>query len=193
MGEVTPDRDSPDGPPKSVDPTALVRLALRTVTAGFFIFSGVLLLARYTEPRTWETVLGTIESVAVVPVPEEEGFSAPGVRFRIEAAYRYPVGGTERSGTRVAMYDWIYPTRRSALAYLDRHGLRAGSRVPVYYDPQNPDNAVILKRIPWRRVEVILVVVLLWVLPTAVIGYSVVDLMRGGASRSTDSSRGRFW
>jgi hypothetical protein len=40
---------------------------------------------------------------------------------------------------------------------------------------------------------VVLAILILVILPTAVVAFSFVDLLRGGRSREGDESRGRFW
>lgn len=173
---------------------ALIRLALRTVTSAFFVLAGGLLLGRAFEARAWPTVLGTVERIEVVAAsPVDEALSAPGQRYRIVSEYRYLVGGSEFRGTTVSWYDWVYPSERAARRFLAEHQLRQGARAEVSYDPGDPSRSLLVRAIPWRRVEVIAVLLLLLILPTAVIGFSVVDVIRGGVSRRDDSSRGRFW
>ncbi len=172
---------------------ALIRFGLRTLTATFFVLSAVLILSRHTETLEWPATLGLIEEFAAVRAGEPGDSRAPGERFRLFALYHYEIDGRLYESTRIAVFDWVYRSAERAGTYGDRFGLGAGERVPVYYNPDDPAEAVLIRHIPWNRAEVLLGVVLLVVLPVCVVLYSLFDVLRGGRSRGDDRSRGRFW
>lgn len=170
---------------------AALRFALRATTAGFFLLGASLILGRFTEARDWPAVLGTVEELILVET--DTGGMVPGSHYRVRAAYRYEVDGAVYYGSTLAVYDWVYRSEERAHVRLEREGVRVGARVPVYYDPTAPERALLVRGIPWNRLEVILGLLFLGVLPVAVVVFSAIDLLRGGASRRDDRSRGRFW
>lgn len=172
---------------------ALLRFLLRTITAGFFLTASLLLLSQYTRTADWRSTLGRVEQLAVVPSGDPDDSRAPGERFEIVISYTYEVEGREYNGERVGIHNWIYARRAHALGYLERHDVAAGTRVPVYFSSDDASDSVLVRDIPFRRVEVLLVIALLMLLPAGVIVFSFVDLLRGGRSRGDDTSRGRFW
>lgn len=173
--------------------SALIRLALRSLTATFFILAAVLLLSQHLRTLDWPGTLGTVEEVVVARSGTEGDSRAPGERFVPRVAYRYEAEGQRFRGTTVAVFDWIFPNRERARAYLDEFAITAGARVPVYYNPEHPEEAILIRHIPIRRLEVIGVFLFLVVLPLAVVLFSLLDLLRDGTSRRNDGSRGRFW
>lgn|GEM_PF-1207750 len=172
---------------------ALLRFVLRATTAGFFLVGAILIGGRLNEGRHWPAVLGTIQELRLEESGAGEDGATPGTQYRIRAGYSYEIDGVSYEGTRLTVYDWVYRNEERAGAWLTSRGLAPGARVPVYYDPEEPERALLVPGIPWNRLEVILGLLLLGVLPVAVVVFSVVDLLRGGASRREDRSRGRFW
>lgn len=172
---------------------AWIRFGLRTLTATFFVLSAVLILSRHTETLEWPATLGLIEEFAAVRAGDPEDSRAPGERFRLFARYHYEIDGRIYESTRIAVFDWVYRSSARALAYADRFGLGADERVPVYYNPDDPSEAVLIRHLPWNRLEVVIGVLFLVVLPLCVVVYSLFDVLRGGRSRNDDRSRGRFW
>jgi hypothetical protein len=172
---------------------ALFRFALRTLTAAFFVLAAVLLLGRFRSTAEWTSTLGTVESVSIVPSGDPGDSRAPGDQMKISATYAFFAGNSERTGTTIAVFDWIFRNRDRAHRYIERHGIEAGERIPVYYDPEDPSRSVLVREIPWGRLEVLAGLLFLLILPMAVVIFSVIDVVRGGASRREDGSRGRFW
>ena len=176
---------------------ALIRLGLRSITAGFFFLAALLLLSRHTATLSWQTVAGTVDEVAIEAVGDPGDSRAPGERFRPAVSYRYTLnsessGDREYTASAIAVYPWIFADRDRVVAYLERHGIRRGARIPVHYNPDDPADAILVRDIPWRRLEVILAFLFLVLLPAAVVFTSILDFIRG-SRRPEDRSRGRFW
>ncbi|MDA3948534.1 MAG: DUF3592 domain-containing protein [Spirochaeta sp.] len=172
---------------------AWIRLGLRSVTATFFILGALLLLGRHWVTFSWPSTLGTVERVAVTPVGDPEDSRAPGEQFRPSVGYRYTVEGAEYTGNQITVFDWVYRSEARVRDLLADADVRNGGRVPVYYDPDDPETAVLVRSVPWHRLEVILGLLFMVALPIAVVFFSIVDVVRGGASRRDDGSRGRMW
>jgi hypothetical protein len=171
----------------------LVRFALRTITAVILGLAAVLILSRYRQAWSWPATLGRVERVVIARAGDPGDSRAPGERFRPEVRYTYSVGGNEYDSHRIGRFEWIYPTEERARRYLRRHDISDGARVSVYYNPQNPDSSLLVRTIPWRRVEVLLGILVLVVLPVGVVAFSIIDLLRGGESRREDRGRGPFF
>ncbi|MEX2443890.1 MAG: DUF3592 domain-containing protein [Alkalispirochaeta sp.] len=172
---------------------AAARFALRSLTAGIFLLAAGLLLSQHIETLQWPSTLGTVERVVLAPASDPDDSRSPGERFRPQVSYTYEVDGKTYTAEHVAVFDWIYRDRRRASEYLQQFDIAARNRVPVYYDPENPEEAILIRHIPWRRLEVMLALLVLVILPVSVVAFSLVDLIRGGRSREGDHSRGRFW
>jgi len=172
---------------------ALLRFGLRALTAAFFLLAALLLAGQFLRTADWEATLGTVERAAIATAATSGDSQAPGERFQPAVRYRYRVDDQEYEGTAIGVFDWIYPSRDRAAAYLAVHGIEAGTRIPVYYNPEDAAESVLVRDIPWQRLEVILAMLFLVMLPVAVVVFSAVDLVRGGGSRRGDRSRGRFW
>jgi hypothetical protein len=172
---------------------ALLRFALRTLTAAFFFLAAGVLLSQFRVWADRPAALGTVEEVVIRLAGDPDDSRAPGERFQPAVFYRYEVDGTTFEGERIAVFDWIYRNEERARLALAEAGIRRGARIPVYYDPADPSVALLVRSIPWARGEVILALLFLVVLPLAVVLFSLRDLLQGGPSRRDDQSRGRFW
>lgn len=171
---------------------SFLRLVLRSVTAGFFLLAALILYLQHQEPRGWPTVAGRVEDVAVVTA-DGSGSGGPGERFVPAVAYTYEVGDTRYEARELSRFRWIYWNRDRAELFFRETGLYDGARVEVYYNPQDPAEAVLVRQFPWHRWEVRIAFLVLVILPLGVVGFSVRDFLRGGESRRGDRSRGRFW
>ncbi|MFW5695132.1 MAG: DUF3592 domain-containing protein [Alkalispirochaeta sp.] len=172
---------------------AAIRFTLRSLTAGFFLLAAGLLLSQHLQTLQWPSSLGTVDRVVIAPSSDPDDSRSPGEQFRPEVSYTYEVDGESYTSQRLGVFNWIYRDRRRASAYLERFDIAARNRIPVYYNPDDPEESILIRHIPWRRVEVVLAVLFLVVLPVSVVAVSLVDLIRGGRSRDGDTSRGRFW
>ena len=72
-------------------------------------------------------------------------------RFEHRVVYRYTAGGAERRGDRVAVEPvWYSDARTAKLDLEDQYTV--GAPVTVYYDPKDPDQAVLrLTPMSWAR------------------------------------------
>lgn len=171
----------------------MIRLILRSSTAGFFLLAAVMLYARYHLPMQWPSVGGHVEVAGVVPADGGGGDGAPGTRYVPDVLYSYEVEGRQYEARTVAPFRWIYRSRDRAAQALAEAGIVAGAPVAVYYNPGEPAEAVLVRALPWHRWDVRLAFLVLVVLPILVVVYTVRDYLRGGESRREDRSRGRFW
>jgi len=172
---------------------AAIRFALRSLTAGFFVLAAGLLLSQHLQTLRWPSALGTVERVVIAPTSDPDDSRSPGEQSRPHVVYSYEVGGMTYTSEQVGVFNWIYRNRQRAAAYLDRFDIVARARVPVYYNPENPEDAILIRDLPWYRFEVLLGLLVLLILPVVVVLFSFFDLLRAGRSGDNDESRGRFW
>lgn len=166
---------------------------LRSLTAGFFLLAAGLLLYQHLETRQWPSTLGTVDRLVIAPSSDPDDSRSPGERFRPEVSYSYEVDGEPYSAKQLAVFDWVYRDRERAASYLDRFDIAQRNRVPVYYNPDDPGEALLIRDLPVRRFEVLLAILLLVILPVGVVTFSLIDLLRAGTTQRNDTSRGRFW
>lgn len=171
---------------------ALVRFVLRSVTAGFFLLAAAMLYLQYRVPMQWPSAVGRVEHVAVVPADEETG-RLPGQRFVPEVIYTYEAGGRLYEARTVARFRWVYRTPERAALRLEESGIFVGARVPVFYNPEEPEEAVLIRGFPWSRWDVRLAFLVLVFLPVVVVTYSLRDLRHGNPRPGEETDRGRFW
>ena len=98
--------------------------------SGYFL-SRIILEARASA--SWPAVTGTITKAGVAE-------TATG-RYQVDVAYTYQVGGSDYDGSKVRASDGEYS--RYDDAYRAVGSLAPGQRVPVYYNPANPGQAVL--------------------------------------------------
>ena len=119
------------------------------IAAVFFISVGAMLIRkgnRYLRiaaaTAQWPIVTGEVVSTDVVKRIDRTQ-DGPSTYFVPQVHYVYHADGVRRDGSviRVGMENSGYPLERQAREYLARY--LAGSKVPVRYDPQAPENAVL--------------------------------------------------
>jgi hypothetical protein len=89
---------------------------------------------RADASKKWPTSRGTIVSSALEQSPDHKR------RYRAAVQYRYRVGGKDYEANRVF---WGGSEGRQKHMASVVSSYPAGSTVPVHYDPQNPDEAVL--------------------------------------------------
>jgi hypothetical protein len=89
---------------------------------------------RADASKKWPKAAGTVIASALEPSPEHKR------RYRAAVRYRYRVGGKEYQADRV-FWGGNEGRRRHMESVVAAYP--AGADVPVYYDPQNPAEAVI--------------------------------------------------
>lgn len=108
--------------------------------AAVFIASGVLGLRRGLRTRSWPRAEGRVLRSAVVRESEATGEGTVD-GYRAEVRYRYEAAGAVRTGTVVHAGDRGSVSRSRAERTAARYP--EGARVAVFYDPADPDRAVL--------------------------------------------------
>jgi hypothetical protein len=103
--------------------------------------TGVYRRIRISASQRWRQVDGTIVrcGVELDPGPDSNGYMAL-------VSYEYAVNGVAYTGSRVGFSEQFYVRRKNAEAVAARYPV--GSRLPVYFDPAKPDDAVLERSYP---------------------------------------------
>jgi len=88
--------------------------------------------------RQWPQVEGTIVVSDLQRSKDSEG----GYSYRPEVTYQYTVGGKEFVGSRTRFGVWL-ATSWSAPSLRVLQQYKMGSRVPVHYDPNDPEESIL--------------------------------------------------
>lgn len=97
--------------------------------------------------------------------------SSDSTEYRVSLAYEYLVDGTPYVGQRIGFGPRSFVRKKSAQAELDRYPLNAN--VPVYFDPANPKEAVLVREAPFNRLYFV-VGILSLVLAAGIVVFSAV-------------------
>lgn len=99
-------------------------------------------LSRYASASTgWRQGVATIDQSWLEEVVSRSN-EGDTTSYRARVAYRYPVDGAERHGTKPFLCARVnFRSYKAGQAWLA--GVPAGASVPVWYDPARPDDATI--------------------------------------------------
>ncbi len=121
------------------DPTALVFVSPWGVILGAFAIRA---LWKVTRSMFWPHVEGTILAADIgLQQDRVNQFSGPPQRVVAHIRYRYTVAGREYMGERIRLART--KSNLTRLAQADVQRFSEGARVKVYYDPDDPANAVL--------------------------------------------------
>lgn len=116
--------------------TALFSLIFILVGAGLSWW-GWTILQNARSSASWPSVQGQITSSLVDYSTDAEG----GDSYSPQVAYAYAVNGRSYEGQTIKFGENSYSSKRKAQAILDRYP--NGQRIAVFYDPTQPDKAVL--------------------------------------------------
>ena len=123
----------------SADVSALLLFSGVAVAGAALLGGGGSAWLESRSAHGWDAVEGVVSSSAVVRSGQPRS-SSP--RFHADVEYRYAVGGTPYTGTRVS-FDPAPGVVREAAEALVRERYRPGAAVTVYVDPAEPSNSVL--------------------------------------------------
>lgn len=125
---------------------ALFGLPFFCVGAGFLLLSVVPTLYEGARMASWPETPGTLLQARLVT-----SHSSKSTTYQAESEYRYTVGGHDYRGSRVAIgsgADNVGDFQQSLGNRLE-NAYRIGQTVSVWYDPENPNNAVLNRDVRW--------------------------------------------
>ncbi|HEX8271049.1 MAG TPA: DUF3592 domain-containing protein [Longimicrobiaceae bacterium] len=121
--------------------------------AAVFLASAARALRRGLLTRSWARAEGRVVRSAVARETEATGEGTVDV-YRAEVRYRYEAAGAARTGSAVRADDGGSPSRSRAERTAARYP--EGARVAVFYDPADPDRAVLERGAGSRPVALLL-------------------------------------
>jgi hypothetical protein len=149
---------------------AVVIISLGACLGVLFVGGGVIMISlgrrnqkKADASQNWPSVNGTVQDVKAVKNYHSSADDELDVdTFSPKVRYSYTVGATEYSSERIAFgYGKTFNSESAALASIQKYS--QGSLVTVYYNPENPDEAVLERkneRQIWGVVGGILLIVL---------------------------------
>lgn len=161
--------------------------------------------------RAWRTVLALVLMVALVTAfvrdlyyfPRsaswqqtkaevlESSFERGDDDFAVDFKYRYAVDGVTYEGERITFFQYaVFANAYQNQRFIGQHPV--GATVDIYYDPQEPGRAVIMRVIPLSQLwsPVLLVLCLASVFVSAVLGAVLRRLMRAWRGAQPDHYEG---
>lgn len=95
------------------------------------------------ESRKWPSVRGKVLVARIVPGYELDDDNRRQDYFEVEVQYEYRVKGKAYVGARHSFGSERFYKYDDAIDAL--HGIAVGREVPIYYDPSQPERAVLRK------------------------------------------------
>jgi hypothetical protein len=127
--------DRPDDDRSRVRTFDYLRLAFSAVAIGLIIF-GLLTMRETSRSRGWAQVEGRVVTSAVNAFTGKSGTT-----WRPMVVYSYSVGSIRFMSSRIAFHSLASGSRSDAAKLAARYP--AGGMVRVFYDPQDPEQAVL--------------------------------------------------
>lgn len=96
---------------------------------------------RLGELRSWGRVPGRVISAEIEEGRADDGEGGTAAFYEPKLVYEYEAGGEVRRGSRLSLDGIGFANRRKAEAYLADK--QPGAQVPVWVDPEHPDQTVL--------------------------------------------------
>jgi hypothetical protein len=138
-----------------------VGLGAGTVVGGFLVAFSQYQRARLRASETWHNTPGTIVTSTV-----REAAAPEGANYYASLTYNYEVGGRRYVGTKIDFAKRKYAWKNRAQEDVDRYP--ANKVVTVYFDPNRPSDAVLVRDYPDNTVfmisgiVILLIVIVVW-------------------------------
>ena len=107
------------------------------------IVYGVNMLIKEKASRSWPVCQGTVISSDIEQESKIDSSKKKTVNYRACVVYSYSVNGKTFISNRIAFETYSTSQKRKALTIVNRYP--AGEIITVYYDPANPNSAILEK------------------------------------------------
>ncbi|MBN2533018.1 MAG: DUF3592 domain-containing protein [Spirochaetales bacterium] len=151
-------------------------LLLRILGKFIFLVVGIIFLCIVIFVHTsslqtfsWEITDGLILSASIIQRLDSDNQ----IEYYPEVSYSYSIEGKEYRSTRISLFQVGNGTKSEAATIVNRYP--TGKNITVYYDPQNPGNAVLVRGIS-PFVMTILYILVVIVLAAGIIAAIMVPL-----------------
>ena len=134
---------------KGFVPKAIFSVVFVGAGVGLVVW-GQNVLAKSKASMEWPTVQGTVRSAEVLQEKERDRSSSTRrerITYRPDIVYDFEVNGTAYSGARVGVLHVASSNRGKADGVVARYPV--GSEVTVFYDPGDPQTAVLEPGVSW--------------------------------------------
>ena len=121
-------------------------IASSLIGAGLVIY-GLYQRAKVQASQNWPQVLGKVICANLKKMSDTEGTT-----YEAEVQYEYIVNGVRHIGKRIGFIRRTYV--RSQRAEEERNQYPVNSSVAVYFDPDNPDDAVLVREARYSLIYV---------------------------------------
>lgn len=140
----------PITPSKAKSQKSSIILTIAMIVGGIFLIVwGSNELKDAYQSRSWPSTQGKITSSYIKKqVNKKSGTNRTTTSFSAKVHYRYMVGGTTYSGDRIC-FGGTYSGGKRSLAKKVADSYPKGKKVTVYYDPENPKEAVLKTGFSW--------------------------------------------
>ena len=109
---------------------------------------GLYLQNKLRATQNWQQTTGTLTKAEIVSLP-----SADSTDFSIRVQYEYSVNGARYTGKRIGLSGGQYSRKKRAERELERYPVN--SSVVVYFDPEKPADAVLVREAPDRVIYIV--------------------------------------
>ncbi len=113
------------------------------LAGALFLVTGIRHLNRSWTSEAWSSVTGMIVSSDVQTISRRDSDGHSDTNYRVVVRYTYNVLDEEYIGTRIRFGAISY--NKNSTAQEEERRYPAGKRVEVFYDPENPSTAVLIK------------------------------------------------
>ncbi len=105
------------------------------------LLGGLYQRSRLRKGESWPQVAGTIKKAEVI---HDDGPDSNG--YFVSILYDYSVGGEVHQGSKIGYHQRAYLRKKGAQEVADRYA--PGTTVPVFYNPEKPSDAVLVREYP---------------------------------------------
>ena len=110
-----------------------------TLVGGICLSAGIYSINRATESESWPMVEGEVIATDIVRSRSNDG---GGTTYRAKIEYQYAIDGVTHYGNRVSYAGRVSSSNRGAAMEITAR-YRKGSKVAVYYDPEDHEECVL--------------------------------------------------
>ena len=107
------------------------------------IFYGINMLIKGKASNSWPVCQGTVISSDIDQESKTDSYEKQTVSYRANVVYSYLVDGKAFRSNRIAFETYSTSQKGKALTIVNRYP--AGEIITVYYDPANPNSAILEK------------------------------------------------
>ncbi len=113
------------------------------VVSAFLVFYGLNMLIKGKASNSWPVCQGTVVSSDIEQESKTDSYEKQTVSYRAHVVYSYLVNGTAFRSNRIAFETYSTSQKGKVLAIANKYP--AGETITVYYDPADPNSAILEK------------------------------------------------